>query len=246
MRAEPIPAHQKQGSGHGFLLLKSEDGRVIGTGDLIQVAHGSEVRSRLVFHFRDGSIDDDVTVFRQEKFFQLVSDHHIQRGPSFPKPTDITVNALTGEVTSREMEGGKKQVRTEHVDLPADLANGMISLVLENISPKIPETKVSYLAGTPRPRVVTLSIKPEGSDTFTVGGVRHRADLFNIHVELGGVAGVIAPVVGKQPGDIQLWVVGDEVASFVRMEGPSYVGGPVWITEVAAPVWARDRGEPAH
>lgn len=56
---EPVSAHHKQGSNHGFLLLKSSDGKVIAVGDQITEANGAKVRSRLTFHFRDGSIDDE-------------------------------------------------------------------------------------------------------------------------------------------------------------------------------------------
>jgi hypothetical protein len=38
--AEPIPAAQKQGSMHGFLLLKSADGKVIAIGDQVNVVLG--------------------------------------------------------------------------------------------------------------------------------------------------------------------------------------------------------------
>src|SRR4051812_9350003 len=47
--AEPIPAIHVQGSMHGFLLLKSADGKVIGVGDQISVAKGNQVRSKLTF-----------------------------------------------------------------------------------------------------------------------------------------------------------------------------------------------------
>src|SRR4051794_25640658 len=90
--AEPIPSLHVQGSMHGFLLLKSADGKVIGTGDQISVAKGNQVRSKLTFHFRDGSIDEETTVLKQGSVFQLVSDHHVQKGPSFPDPLDLTVN----------------------------------------------------------------------------------------------------------------------------------------------------------
>lgn len=68
---------------HGFLLLKSEDGRVIAVGDQVNVIRGDEVHSRLVFRLRDGSIDDESTIFRQGSVFQLLRDHHIQKGHPF-------------------------------------------------------------------------------------------------------------------------------------------------------------------
>src|SRR3954447_22795138 len=93
LQAEPIKVRHRQGSAHGFVVLKTLEGTRIATGDMTQVVHGDRVTSRLVFRFRDGSLDDDVTVFSQRDVFRLVSDHHIQRGPTFPKPTDVLINA---------------------------------------------------------------------------------------------------------------------------------------------------------
>src|SRR3982751_5705012 len=116
--AEPVPAIHVQGSMHGFLLLKSAEGKVIAVGDEISVAKGKEVHSRLTFRFRDGSIDDETTVFKQGSVFQLVSDHHVQKGPSFPEPLDLTMNVPSGKVTWHEVKSGKTEVKSEQMDLP--------------------------------------------------------------------------------------------------------------------------------
>ncbi len=235
--AEPIPATYKQGSMHGFLLLKSEDGRVIAVGDQVNVIRGDEVHSRLVFRFRDGSIDDESTIFRQGSVFQLLRDHHIQKGPSFPEPADVTVNVPTGEVTWREMKDGKNEVKAEHMDLPRDLVNGMVSMVVENFPAKATEFKTSYLVVASKPRVVKLSIKPDGTDSARVGGSSRLSNRFNIHIEIGGVSGVVAPVIGKQPPDVRLWVIDGEVPTFVKMEGELYQKGPRWTMVLTSPTW---------
>jgi hypothetical protein len=86
LHADVIPVRHPQGSAHGFLSLKTLDGIRIATGDVTPIVHGDRVTSRVVFRFRDGSIDDDITFSSQRGTFRLISDHHIQRGPSFPKP----------------------------------------------------------------------------------------------------------------------------------------------------------------
>ena len=98
-QSEPVPVRSVQGTIHGFLELRSDDGQVVASGDSFQVVRGSRVTSRTVFHFKDGSIDDETTVFSQRRAFQLISDHHIQKGPSFPHPTDVLIDAPTGQVT---------------------------------------------------------------------------------------------------------------------------------------------------
>ncbi len=235
--AEPIPATHKQGSMHGFLLLKSDDGRITAVGDQVNVIRGNEIHSRLVFHFRDGSIDDESTIFRQGSVFQLIRDHHVQKGPSFPEPVDVDMNVSTGEVTWREMKDGKNDVKVEHMELPPDLANGMISLVVENFPRKAMEMKTSYLVVASKPRVVKLSIKPDGTDRVSVGGGSRRSNRFNVHIEIGGVSGVVAPMIGKQPPDIKLWVLDGDVPTFVKMQGELYQKGPSWTMVLTSPTW---------
>jgi len=44
-------------------------------------------------------------------------------------------------------------------------------------------------------------------------------------------------MVGKQPSDIHVWVLGGEAPAFVREEGQFYEGGPIWRIELTAPVF---------
>lgn len=240
--ADSVRVVQSQGSMHGFLLLHGEDGKVIAEGDQIVVARGAQVRSRLVFHFRDGSVDDEITTFRQDGQLKMLTDWHIQKGPSFPKPLDMRVDVAKSEVTYTEFKDGKEERKTEHMDLPPDLANGLVSSVVENMPAGSGELKVSYLTASPKPRVVKLVITPDGGDRFFVGGARRQAKQYRIHVDLGGVAGVIAPVIGKQPTDIEMWVAGGEVPAFVKLRGALYEQGPIWTMELTSPRWQSGSG----
>ncbi len=158
----------------------------LATGENTQTVHGDRVTSRLIFHFRDGSIDDDVPVFTQRAFFRLISDHHIQHGPSFPKPMDFLIDATTGEITNRAEDD---KVTVEHLSLPLDVSNGLLPNLLLNINPAVPETRISYVAPGMRPRLIHVLIKPTGSLPFRIGLMRRKATDFTLHVELGGVAG---------------------------------------------------------
>ena len=122
--ADAIPANEKPGTMHGFLVLRSAEDKIIATGTEIDTVEGNRIRSRTSFHFRDGSIDDEVSVFTQERVFKLVCDHHTQKGPSFPEPMDQSVNVPAKMVSWREIKHGKAEHHTEHMDMPPDLANG--------------------------------------------------------------------------------------------------------------------------
>jgi hypothetical protein len=235
--AESIPVRYREGTVHGFLALSTLEGKVLAAGDLTQMVRGNEVESRLVYRFKDGSIDDETAVFSQEHDFRLIRDHHIQKGPSFPQPTDVSINASTGQVTVRYTDKGKEKVETKQLDLGPDLANGLILNMLKNIRPNSPETKVSYVAASPKPRVVQLAITTQGEDTFSVIGVSYKATLYVVKVEIGGIAGAIAPLVGKKPADTKVWVVAGGTPAFVKAEQSLYPGGPVWRIEMATPVW---------
>jgi hypothetical protein len=53
------------------------------------------------------------------------------------------------------------------------------------------------------------------------------------------VAGVVAPLVGKQPPDNHVWILTGEAPAFLKSEAPFYPGGPSWRIELASPVWPR-------
>ena len=239
LRAQ-IPATHKQGTSHGFLVVKSAEGKIIGVGDQIQIIRGNEVRSRLVLHFNDGSVDDEVSIFSQNSTFQLISDHHVQKGPSFPQPLDLTIDVARHKATWVETKDNKKQTKTEEMDLPPSLANGMISLAVQNFPAKATELALPYAAGTSKPRIVKLIVTPDGHEELNLHGFKRTSTRFNLHVDIGGVLGVAAKVTGKQPEDIKVWVYEGDAPTFLRMRGALYQGGPIWTTELSAPTWVQD------
>jgi hypothetical protein len=237
-QAQTIPVRHVQGTIHGFLELRSEDGHVLASGDVVQVVHGDRVTSHTIFSFKDGSIDDETTVFSQHRALHLITDRHIQKGPFFPHPMDVLIDSLSGQVTVRSTgKDGKEEVKTDHLSLPPDLANGLVPLVMENMVPDAPDTKVSMLVATPKPRLVKLAISNRGEETCSVVGSPRKAIHYEIKIELGGVAGVVAPIVGKAPPNIQLWVIGGQAPTFVREQGPIYPEGPMMTIQLASPAW---------
>jgi hypothetical protein len=236
--AESIPVRHKQGTVHGFLALRSKEGHVLAVGDLFQVVRGDQVTSRLLFRFKDGSVDDETAVFSQRGHFQLITDHHVQKGPSFPHPMDMSIDVRSGQVTVRSPgKDGKEEAKSEHLDLPPDLVNGLVLSIVTNLRPDTPETKLSMVVATPKPRLVKVAISPQGEEPFSLVGSPRKAMRFLFKIELGGVAGVVAPLIGKTPPEIQIWVIGGIAPAFVKEEGPLYQGGPVWTIQLTSPVW---------
>jgi hypothetical protein len=227
-----------EGTVHGFLELRADDGRVVASGDLVQFTRGNEVTARTLFHFKDGSVDEETTVFSQRGNFQLISDHHVQKGPSFPHLMEVLVDCRGSQVTVRSVgKDGKEEVKTDHLDLPQDLANGLVPFVLENLPPEVKEKTVSMVVATPKPRIVKLVVSSRGEEPFWVVGDSRKAIHYEIKIDLGGVAGVVAPVIGKQPPNIEAWIVGGQAPTLIRERGPIYPEGPVMTIELASPVW---------
>jgi hypothetical protein len=235
LQGDPVPVRYPQGSAHGFLEIRTLEGTRIAIGDVIQRVHGDRIASRVTFHFSDGSLDDDITVFSQRRVFRLISDHHVQRGPSFPKPIDVFIDAATGKITSRTEDG---KIREDHLDLPPDVSNGLPPNLLLNFAPSTARTTLSFVAPTAKPRLVSVSIKPAGEVPFRVGGTARKAVDYVLHVELGGLAGMIAPIIGKQPADYHIWILQGTTPAFIREEGQLYEGGPIWRIEQISPTFS--------
>jgi hypothetical protein len=103
----------------------------------------------------------------------------------------------------------------------------MASTLLMNLSPATPEARIAIVVPDDKPRIVHLSMKSAGEVDFTMGGSARKATDFVVHVELGGVAGVVAPLVGKEPPDYHVLILSGPDPAFIRMEGPLYQGGPI-------------------
>ena len=244
--AETVAAHHLQGTTHGYLTLKTEDGHIAAIGDLVQIVRGDRVTSHVTFHFKDGSLDEETTVFSQRGNFELISDHHVQKGPFFPHPVDMSIDTRSGDVTVKSPgKDGKDEVHTSHMKLPPDLYNGMIVPITENLKTNATEEDVSMLVATPKPRLVKLAISPKGDQSFSLAGVERKAQHYEIKIVLGGAAGVVAPLIGKQPPNIQVWIEGGLVPGFVGEQGQIAEDSPMLSIQQTGPSMpAAQAGEP--
>ena len=238
--AEPVAVRFAEGLVHGFLTLRTLDGALVANGDLIQRAQGDRVTSRLIFRFKDGSVRDETSIFTQRRTFRLLTNHLVQKGPSFPQPLDLSIDGASGQVTVRYTDDhGKPKVESERMDLPADLANGMTLTLLKNIGARAPLPAVSMVVATPKPRLVKLELSSAGDEPFTTGSAARKAVHYVVKIDIGGLAGLVAPLVGKQPPDTHVWILGGEAPAFVKSEGAMFLGGPLWRIELTNPVWPR-------
>ena len=247
LRANAAPADQvavryAEGVTHGYLALRTHSGTKIADGELTQVEKDGSVTLHLTFKFKDGSLYDDTVVFTQHDKFRLVSDHVIQKGPAFKTPLESSIDAATGEVRVQYTANGKPTEIKQKLTLPPDLANGLLPVIIKDVPTNRP-TMLSLLAFTPKPRLVKLSIAPQSEESFLTGGSPHKAMRYLMKIKIGGIAGLIAPLFGKQPPDTQFWVVGGDAPSFVGSEGPLTSDGPVWRMELVSPSFQQPQSQ---
>ena len=62
--AQSVKVRYREGVGHGFLVLRTPDGKPLADGDSTQLAQGDNVTSRMSFKFTDGSVYERRLHFR--------------------------------------------------------------------------------------------------------------------------------------------------------------------------------------
>ena len=235
--AAPVAVRYVEGTSHGFLVLRSHRGALLANGQLIQTVRGERVESRLSFHFADGSLYDETVTFTQHSVFRLVAYHLIQRGPAFGEASsEASFDRDSGRY--RASSGDKSAEGA--LDLPEDLHNGMTGVLLRNL-PTGGRATGHLMAFTPKPQLVRSDMGPEGEERFTVGDATLTSVRHLVKLDIPGLKGAIANLIGKDPPDIRYWVSSGTAPTFLKFEGAMYLKGPIWTIEQTTPHWSRER-----
>jgi hypothetical protein len=174
--------------------------------------------------------------FTQQRVFQLVAYHAVQRGRSFPQDQEITFDRARGRYAVVTRAGGAEERHEGTLELPPDVYNGMGSILARNLGGGTAQAQL--LAFTPKPLLLRMTLAPEGTDTYWIGGEARPATRYLMSLEVPGLRGVAAALVGKDPPDVRYWITRSPPA-FLRFEGAMFLDGPTWRIEVAAPRWSR-------
>ena len=180
-------------------------------------------------------------MFTQRGVFKLVSDHLIQKGPAFKRSTDTTINAASGKVTVKYTdEKGKRRCRDRADEAAARSCQWSTSTAAERHRADDAENNIVHgghdaqaaarEAGDHAPRRRAIFHRRLG----------YKAMHYVVKIEIGGIAGVVAPIVGKQPPDTHIWMLGGGAPVFIKSEGPMEDGGAIWRIELAgSPVFKK-------
>jgi hypothetical protein len=231
--AEPVAVRYPETITHAFLLLRAMNGDILAHGELVQApVEGQRMDARLVFRFKDGSLRDEKVRFTQQKVFRVMSYHLIERGPSFPQSIEVSFDRDTGRYRAKVDE----KTDEGKIDVPEDVQNGILLVLLKNLPPGATSTG-HMLAFTPKPHHLETDLRAEGEDKFFVGDVARTATRYLVKMELRGLTGVVASLIGKDPPDLRYWITTGHAPGFVKLEGPMYLKGPPWRVELTAPRW---------
>ena len=239
VNAAPVAVRFPEGITHGFLLVRSLAGEIIGQGEMTQASkEGDLVESHLVFNFKDGSLHDERVTFSQQRVFTMINYHLVQRGPSFPDQIEISIDRSTAEykVRSKTKEGGKEEVLSGAFTPPKDVYNGMLVTMLMNL-PKGASETVSFLAFAPKPEVIKLELLLKGEHTVHIGDLSRKAVQYTFKPDIGMIRELLGKAIGKIPAHFHYdcWILTDEVPSFVQFEGPLQLMGPIVRIDLVSP-----------
>jgi hypothetical protein len=226
--AAPVAVRFAEGVTHGFLLLRTVDGGLIASGDLLQVGRGGKVESRMVFRFKDGSLFDETVVFTQQRVFAMQSYHLVQRGPAFAEDTEISLQRASGKyrVKTKSHKDGREEAVEGTLKLPADVYNGIVITAVKNL-PKGASATVHLVAFTPKPLLIELEIEQAGEHKMLVGELAKAATHYVLKPHPGPWLELFAKLLGRMPADNHVWIVAEGAPAFARFEGPLNPTGPV-------------------
>ena len=238
LAAAPVAVRFAEGVTHGFLLLSTIDGTVIASGDLLQVGRGGKVESRMVFHFKDGSLFDETVVFTQQRVFVMQSYHLVQSGPAFAEDTEISLQRASGKyyAKTKSHKDGREEAIDGTLELPPDVYNGIVTTVVKNL-PKGASATVHLVAFTPKPLLIELELALAGEHKMMVGQLTKTATHYVFKPHPGPWLELFAKLLGRMPSDYHVWVITEGAPAFARFEGPLNPTGAVWRIELTSPRW---------
>ena len=236
--ATPVPVRFVEGVTHGFLVLRTVEGDLIASGDLLQVSRRGQVESRMVFRFKDGSLFDERVVFTQQRVFTMQDYRLVRHGPAFTEESEVSLERASGKyrVNTTAHKDGQEKALNGTLELPPDVYNGMVITVAKNL-PKGASETVHIVAFTPTPRIIELELVPAGEHKVLIGNLAKAATHYVLKPRLSGWLKLFATLLGRVPPDSHAWIINDEVPAFVKFEGPLFTMGPVWRIELTSARW---------
>lgn len=233
LEAAPIEVRFAEGTAHGLLLVRTVKGEIVGHGDFLQTVEAHHVQSQLILRFKDGSLHHETVTFSQPRLFTMLSYRLVQRGPSFPETMDASLDRTAGTYKVRSGRDGKEEAESGKIELPPDVYNGLVPMLLKNVASGRSET-IHIVAFTPKPRLIQLEMVPSGKLALMSSDHSRPGTRYALKPKLGAALRFFATLLGKAPADQECVILTQDVPAFVRCDGPLYLKGPVWRVETTS------------
>ena len=242
VHAAPVEVRYPEGVSRGFVTVSSLEGKLLGEGELSQLGKGlDQVESRLSIRLKDGSLHEETVLFSQKQQLKLVTYKLVQRGPSFPHHSEVSLDMETGMYTFRRTVPGEDPTATTgHLDLPPDTYNGMTITLLKNLARGASAT-IHMIDFGPKPKLYEVELTPIDKDSLRAGGVSRDAVHYVLKPKLGWIMQNLASLFGKVPPEYHFWLLKKKAPAFVKFEGPLYTEGPIWRIEQIGPKLEKDK-----
>jgi hypothetical protein len=213
--ASAIEVRSTPGALHGFPSMSDEAGVVIADGELAQERRGR----RLVVHarwiFGDGRVAEESATFSlaselaQETFAWVESSKGEEQ-------RRFEVDFSSGRAVSLVRRDGELQREEEQLDLPRGRSfTGYGTALAVSQLPLEPgeSAELTFVAFTPKPRTVTLTVRNDGEAHVSAAGRRLLAERFTLHPEIPFPISLFA----KAP-DAHLWFTRRAPRALLRAE----------------------------
>src|SRR5439155_1347423 len=113
---------------------------------------------------------------------------------------------------------GDDKPTEDSIELPENLHHVITGNILKNLAPGA-SAAGHMLAFTPKPYRLDTTLRAEGKDKFFAGDVARTATRYLLKMELRGVTGVVASILGKDPPQVRYWSSTGAAPGFGRVEG---------------------------
>ena len=237
--ADPVAVRLVEGNYRAFLAVRTLEGAAIAHGEQSQRPVGGTLQTRLHLKFQDGSVHEEAVTYTQKKVFRVERYHLVQRGASFPT-MDVSFDRKTGtyKAVTQSKQGEDEKTASGALEIPADVYNGMAATLLKNL-PASGRASVQMMGFMPKPIVIKMDLSTEGEDRVSVGGRVMKVNRHLAKLDVGGLKGAVAKLIGKDPPDLRYSLVAGSVPVFVRFEGPMFLNGPTVRIEQTTVQWPK-------
>jgi len=212
----PVPARHSQGALHGFPSMSDTAGQVIADGELTQ----ERVGPRLLVHIR-WAFADGRRVEERDEFH--VDRATVQTRFAWSEAKDGTeqrrfeVDFRAGKASAMTLdEKGQVKREEEDLELPPGRAftgYGTALAVAELSLESGADSRIVFVAFTPKPRTVTLQVTRGAEEQIAVAGRPIATDRYTLHPEIPFPVNLFA----KAP-DAHLWFTHTGPPALVRAE----------------------------